>query len=367
MRTADFDFDLPQELIAQRPVEPRDASRLLVVDPVDGTLVDSVTRELPSWLREGSLLVLNDTRVIPARLMGRKAETGGRTELLVVRKVGDEPAGAPGAERWRAIGKSSKAFRFPSRILIGDPVAMIATLLGRAEDDGLLDVVLEPSQGRSVRDVLLAIGHVPLPPYIRREDDAQDLDRYQTVYARNDGAVAAPTAGLHLTHRLIGALSVRDIQIATVTLHVGLGTFQPVSVEDLDEHKMHEEWFEVSRFAARQIAEARAQGRPVVAVGTTTVRALESAADPDQPGLVKAGQASTRLLIQPGYRFAVVDALLTNFHLPKSTLLALVSALAGRRHILDAYAHAVREQYRFFSYGDAMLIKRRVAPEGSAQ
>ncbi len=356
MRTDAFDFNLPPELIAQRPAEPRDASRLLVVDPVDDTLHDSWVRELPSWLPEGSLLVLNDTRVVPARLLGRKADTGGKTELLLVRKVQDEPAGAPGAELWRAMGKASKAFRFPSRVLIGDPVALVATLLGRADDDGLLEVVLEPAAG-TVLDQIKRVGHVPLPPYIRREDDVADQESYQTVYARSDGAVAAPTAGLHLTHRLIGALALRDIQIATITLHVGLGTFLPVTSEDLDDHRMHEEWYEVSRFAARQVGDAKAHRRPVVAVGTTTVRALEASAQLD--GSVAAGSGVTRLLIQPGYRFRVVDALLTNFHLPKSTLMALVSAFAGLPCIRRAYDHAIRQQYRFFSYGDAMLLRRR--------
>lgn len=352
-----FDFSLPQELIAQRPAEPRDASRLLVVDPVEDSFTDSVVSELSRWLEPGSLLVVNDTRVIPARLLGRKADTGGRTELLLVRKVADEPEGGPGAEQWRAMGKASKAFKFPTRVLFGDPVCMIATLMGRAED-GLLEVVLEPQRGLSVREVLVQVGHVPLPPYIRRDDDDADRETYQTVFASQDGAVAAPTAGLHLTHRLIGSLSMQDVKIATVTLHVGLGTFLPVSEEDLDAHRMHEEWYDVPRYTARQIADARANGKPVVAVGTTSVRALESAADPANRGLVVPGASRTKLLIQPGYDFRVVDALLTNFHLPRSTLLALVASMAGRRRMLDAYAHAVREKYRFFSYGDAMLIRR---------
>ena len=359
MRVDTFDFELPPERIAQRPMEPRDASRLLVVDPVRDTLEDRYARDLPELLPEGAVLVVNDTRVIRARLLGRKAGTGGKVELLLVRRISSEPFVHDGervpAEQWRAMGKASKAFRFPATVLIGDPPGLIAVLHARA-DDGLLDVTVASTQGVPPSTTLDQFGHVPLPPYIRREDDEQDVERYQTVYAQHDGAVAAPTAGLHLTHRLIGALSARSIRFVPITLHVGPGTFQPVMVDDFDEHPMHEEWYEVSRHAARMVADARERGVPVVAVGTTSVRALESAADPEVRGLVRPGSGSTRMLIQPGYRFRVVDVLLTNFHLPRSTLLVLVAAMAGRERILRAYEHAVSQQYRFYSYGDAMLI-----------
>lgn len=363
MRVDQFQFHLPPERIAQRPVEPRDASRLLVVDPIDGSLADAHCYDLPEYLTPGSLLVVNDTRVFPARLIGKKAETGGKVELLLVRCLGHEqaqgPRGPVAAERWRAMGKASKAFRFPCVVLVGEPVALWAIVDKRSDDDGLLEVLLLSPEGQSVREGIEQAGHVPLPPYIRRDDDASDVASYQTVYARHTGAVAAPTAGLHLTHRLIGALSARGIDMATVTLHVGPGTFQPVTAEDFDQHNMHQEWFEVPAFTARQIEEARARHAPVVAVGTTSVRALESAADPERPGCVLPGTGNTRLLIQPGYQFRVVDALLTNFHLPKSTLLALVAAMAGTEQILRAYQHAIEAEYRFFSYGDAMLIRRR--------
>ena len=360
LRIDAFDFELPHDRIAQRPVEPRDAARLLVVDPSSDALVDQSVADLPDLLPADAVLVVNDTRVLRARLLGRKAETGGKVELLLVRKV-DEVGGPGSTERWLAMGKASKAFRFPTRVFVGDPPELVATLHARSAIDGLLEVTLESLDSAPVTAAIERLGHVPLPPYIRREDDADDVGRYQTVYARHDGAVAAPTAGLHLTHRLIGALSARGVTMATVTLHVGPGTFQPVTVEDLDGHPMHEEWYEVPHFTARVIEEARARGAVVVAVGTTTVRALESAADPERAGLVLPGRGKTRLLIQPGFSFRVVDALLTNFHLPRSTLLALVSAMAGRGRILQAYRHAVEANYRFYSYGDAMLIRARAS------
>jgi len=365
VRIDSFDFELPADKIAQRPVEPRDAARLLVVDPQSDQLVDRVVSDLPDLLPQGAVVIVNDTRVIRARLLGRKAETGGKVELLLVRKTGNETLERGGervpAEQWRAMGKASKAFRFPTTIVFGDPPLLIGILLSRA-DDGLLDVSLISTKGQSIQSVIDEVGHVPLPPYIHRDDDAEDVDRYQTVYARQPGAIAAPTAGLHLTHRLIGAMSAKGIELATLTLHVGPGTFQPVQVEDLDEHPMHEEWYEVPHHAAKAIEKARQRGSPVVAVGTTCARALEASADPDLLGYVKPGQGVTRLLIQPGYRFRVVDALLTNFHLPRSTLLALVSAMAGRERILHAYAHAIEQGYRFYSYGDGMLIQGRDEP-----
>jgi S-adenosylmethionine:tRNA ribosyltransferase-isomerase len=234
----------------------------------------------------------------------------------------------------------------------------VVRLLGRADEDGLLEVALWSPSGEPLDAAVRACGHVPLPPYIKREDGPDDGERYQTVYARHDGAVAAPTAGLHLTNAMLGRLAVRGCDVASITLHVGLGTFQPVTVDDLDQHPMHSERYVVSQSTADAVARARARGAPVVAVGTTTVRALESAADPARPGHILPSSGDTRLLVQPGYDWRVVDALMTNFHLPRSTLLALVCAFAGTERVLDAYRAAVVDRYRFFSYGDAMLLGR---------
>jgi S-adenosylmethionine:tRNA ribosyltransferase-isomerase len=264
------------------------------------------------------------------------------------------------------MGKSSKPLRMPLEVRLDEAGELEACVLGRA-DDGLLEVELRGKPGASIDEVVGRVGRVPLPPYLGRDAEPADDERYQTVYARVPGAVAAPTAGLHLSRALLGRLSVRGVSLTTVTLHVGPGTFLPVTADDLDAHPMHEEWYEISRTAVAAIEAARARGAPVVAVGTTVVRALESSADPERPGLVRPGRGSTRLLIQPGYAFRVVDALLTNFHLPRSTLLSLVSAFAGRSRVLAAYAHAVRERYRFYSYGDAMLLREReLASEASS-
>ena len=369
MRVDAFHYELPPELIAQRPAEDRELARLMVL-PRGGTAPEHRRiSELPELLPPGALVVVNDTRVIPARLLGRKRETGGRVEVLLVRRTGmRELEIAPGeiraAEVWRALGKASKPLKFGADVEVTPrgvetgPAALVVRLLGRAEDDGLLEVALWTLTGEPLDTVIRACGHVPLPPYIKREDETGDADRYQTVYARHDGAVAAPTAGLHLTNALLGRLAVRGCDVASVTLHVGLGTFQPVTVEDLDQHPMHAEHYVVSQSTADAIGRARSRGAPVIAIGTTTVRALESAADLERPGCVKASSAETRLLIQPGRPFSVVDGLLTNFHLPRSTLLALVCAFAGTDRILDAYRLAVAEHYRFFSYGDAMLLWR---------
>ncbi len=345
---------------------------MLVLPRGEGAPEHRSVADLPARVPEGSLVVLNDTRVVPARLLGRKRDTGGRVELLLVRRTGvrelEPEPGAPAAkarvaEVWRALGKSSKALRFGTDVEIprrdDERVAgLVARLLGRSEEDGLLEVALQSPNGEPIEAAIHACGHVPLPPYIKREDELDDAERYQTVYARHDGAVAAPTAGLHVTNALLGRLAVRGCEVASVTLHVGLGTFQPVQVEDLDQHSMHSERYVVSQSTALAIDAARARGAPVVAIGTTTVRALESAADPDRPGRVRVTHDDTRLLIQPGYRFRVVDGLLTNFHLPRSTLLAMVCAFGGTERVLGAYATAVAERYRFYSYGDAMLLWR---------
>ena len=374
MRVDVFSYALPPELIAQRPADDREAARLMHVHDAS-TASDAIDEhtiaELPSLLPEGALVVLNDTRVIPARLLGKKSDTGGRVEIFLVRKTGtrwiEVEAGEPAreVEVWRALGKASKPLRFESNVRVGEGPSdgrkegrLVVRLLARAEDDGLLEVALWSPSGEPIDEAIRACGHVPLPPYIKRDDDERDTDRYQTVFARVDGAIAAPTAGLHLTRALLGRLAVRGCEVVTVTLHVGLGTFQPVTVDDLDRHAMHAESYRISRTTTDAIASARRRGAPVVAVGTTVARALESAADPDALGQVRAGAGETRLLIQPGYAFRVVDTLLTNFHLPRSTLLAMVCAFAGTGRVLAAYERAVRDRFRFFSYGDAMLLHR---------
>lgn len=375
MRVETFSYDLPPERIAQHPTEDREAARLMVL-PADASapIEHSTIGDLASRIPEGALVILNDTRVIRARLLGKKPETGGKVEIFLVRKLETRsmeisPGDSREVEIWRALGKASKALKFGTDIFVSAeaPEAqvpakrgpqLVVRLLGRAEDDGLLEVALFSPANEPIEDVVRAVGHIPLPPYIKRDDHATDAERYQTVFSRAEGAVAAPTAGLHVTRGLLGRLAVRGCEVAMVTLHVGLGTFQPVTVDDLDQHPMHSERYEITRNTARAIARARERGAPVVAVGTTVVRALESAADPDREGHVLPMSGDTRLLIQPGYRFRVVDMLLTNFHLPKSTLLAMVCAFAGTPRVLGAYETAVRENYRFFSYGDAMLLRR---------
>ncbi|MCC6648596.1 MAG: tRNA preQ1(34) S-adenosylmethionine ribosyltransferase-isomerase QueA [Polyangiaceae bacterium] len=335
-----LDYALPGELIARHPPERRDGARLLVVGD---TLADRRVVELPGLVPEGALVVVNDTRVIPARLLGRKRGTGGKVEVLLVSSLGER--------RWKALGRSSKPLRAGAVIDVDDELEV--RVVGRAAT-GELEVSLGGDAPEL--ELLDRHGHVPLPPYLARADTPEDRERYQTIFARSPGAVAAPTAGLHLSAEVLEGLRARAVEIAAVTLHVGLGTFQPVSVDDLDAHPMHEEALEITRETAARVSDARASGRPVVAIGTTVVRALESAAD--EAGRVTPGRRSTRLLIQPGYQFRAVDALLTNFHLPRSTLLALVCAFAGRERVLAAYAHAVAARYRFFSYGDAMLLAR---------
>jgi len=360
LRVADFDYELPEDRIAQRPAIERDGARLLVVKRE--RLVDSAIRSLAAHLPERALLVVNDTRVVPSRLYGQKRGSGGRVELLLVRP---REGGARACAVYEALGRASKGLKVGTEIVIGD--RMSATILkapspraSSSGDDGdrTLEVELRTLDGSDLDVAIEEEGHMPLPPYIDRPDDGSDRARYQTVFARVPGAIAAPTAGLHLSEALLAELRARDVEIATVTLHVGLGTFLPVTAVDLDDHAMHSERYEVSEETSRAIDRARARSSPVVAVGTTVVRALESAADPGQAGRVKASSGDTRLLIQPGYYFRVVDKLLTNFHLPKSTLLALVSAFAGTERVLGAYRHAVASGYRFYSYGDAMLLER---------
>ncbi|MEP7052746.1 MAG: tRNA preQ1(34) S-adenosylmethionine ribosyltransferase-isomerase QueA [Pseudomonadota bacterium] len=351
MKTAALDYELPETLIAAHPTERRDGARLLVVQgsQLRDSSVDALGEEIP----EGSLLVVNDTRVRRARVFGVK-ESGGRVELLFIRRVAPDRSESEGRERWEAIGRSSKAIRVGARIA-WDEVQF--EILARAEDATLLVAVR--TDGADFEHILEQRGHLPLPPYMRRGDDPVDLARYQTVYARRTASAAAPTAGLHLTPELFERLAARGVEVARLELEIGLGTFRPVLAQDLDEHPMHAEIMDVGPDLVAAVSRARERKKPVVAVGTTVVRALESAADPARPGYVRATHGETRLLIQPGYRFAVVDALLTNFHVPQSTLLALVAAFAGYDAVMSAYRHAVAQRYRFLSYGDAMWIPRR--------
>ncbi len=328
----------------------------MVVHAGSDELVDHRVVDWPSLVAPGALVVLNDTSVVKSRLIGHKAATGGRAELLLVQKCDR------GEERWRAIGKGLRELH-GQQLVFGDG-DLVAEVEGPSDVDGLFFVRLTAGRG-SVSEAIGAHGKVPIPPYIRRPADAADVERYQTVYARRPGAIAAPTAGLHLTTTLLEELRRKAVQIAHLTLHVGLGTFQPVAADDLDQHPMHAEWMEVTASLVDEIAAARARSAPVVAVGTTVVRALEAAGDPDRPGLIVPFEGETRILIQPGHTFGVVDALLTNFHLPRSTLLALVAAFAGRERILRTYQEAVRRGYRFYSYGDAMWIPRSGARQAS--
>jgi S-adenosylmethionine:tRNA ribosyltransferase-isomerase len=326
--TRDFDYELPEERIAQEPA-PRGESRLLVLD-AEGRERHRRVRDLPVLLRPGDLLVLNDTRVIPARLYGRRGE--GRMEVLLVEKLGDR--------EWEALVRPGRRARPGTEIVFE---GLSAEVVGKREDRYRLrfSEPVEPHLDR--------LGHVPLPPYIHRPDEASDRDRYQTVFARTPGAIAAPTAGLHFSERLLEEIAVAGIGIARVTLHVGIGTFKPVSAERIEDHRMDRERYEVGEETAEAIRRTRESGGRIVAVGTTVVRTLESSGG-------AAGSGSTELFITPGFRFRVVDVLLTNFHLPRSTLLMLVSAFAGRERVLAAYEEAIREGYRFYSYGDAMLV-----------
>jgi S-adenosylmethionine:tRNA ribosyltransferase-isomerase len=342
---ADFDFELPPELIAQQPAPERSGSRLL-----DGTgplPVDRGFRDLPALLAPGDLLVFNDTRVIKARLLGEKP-TGGSVEALVERVL---PGAAQGVHEVWAHVRASKSPKPGSTIRFGD--AFDAEVLGRAGPEDALFHLRFPAD---VLALLQAHGHVPLPPYITHADAPEDEARYQTIFAARPGAVAAPTASLHFDEPLLAALSARGVRSTRVTLHVGAGTFQPVRHEQIGQHRMHSEWYEVGAEAVAAIEAARAAGGRIVAAGTTALRALESAA---LGGTLRPARGETDLFIRPGFSFRVVDRLVTNFHLPRSTLLMLVSALAGHAHVMALYRHAVESRYRFFSYGDAMLLARR--------
>jgi S-adenosylmethionine:tRNA ribosyltransferase-isomerase len=344
LKKSDFHYDLPESLIAQQPLPERSASRLLVLPAYDAPLQDRRIRDLPELLQPGDLLVFNDTRVLPARLFGRKA-SGGRVEILIERLLGAHEA--------RAQLSASKPSRTGTRIELDDEAGS-ATVLGREGEFYLLRF----DGDEPLEKLLLRSGRLPLPPYIHRAPGADDVERYQTVFARELGAVAAPTAGLHFDDALLDALRARGVTFGTVTLHVGAGTFQPMRSERLDQHVMHSEWLNVGAALVEQIAHTRARGGRVIAVGTTVVRALESAMVRTDMGehVLWPFAGETQIFIFPGYRIRSVDALLTNFHLPESTLLMLVSAYAGRERVLAAYRHAVEQEYRFFSYGDAMLV-----------
>lgn len=344
MRVADFHFELPEHLIARHPLSERRASRLLVLDGPTGEMAHKGFADLLGYLRPGDLMVFNNTRVIPARLFGQKA-SGGKLEILVERVLD--------SHRVLAHVRSSKSPKPGSTILIDGGAE--ATMLARH------DALFELGFAEDVLPLLDRLGHMPLPPYIDRPDEDADRERYQTVYARHAGAVAAPTAGLHFDEALLESIAAKGVETAFVTLHVGAGTFQPVRVERIEEHHMHLEWLEVGQEVVDAVAACRARGGRVIAVGTTSVRSLESAA---RDGVLKPFSGDTDIFIYPGRPFHVVDALVTNFHLPESTLLMLVSAFAGYPETMAAYSAAVEQGYRFFSYGDAMFITRNPAPRG---
>ncbi|PCJ49250.1 MAG: tRNA preQ1(34) S-adenosylmethionine ribosyltransferase-isomerase QueA [Gammaproteobacteria bacterium] len=340
MQLTDFTFKLPDQLIARYPLEERTASRLLSLDGNNGTIEHGNFTDIEQLLNLGDLLIFNDTRVIPARLNARK-ESGGKIEVLIERLISETEA--------LAHIRSSKSPKPDSKIILEDN--SVLTVIGRK--DNLFIIKAEPAT--DLLTILDAIGHIPLPPYIDRPDEQSDHERYQTVYSKHKGAVAAPTAGLHFSKEIIKTLKAKGVETGFVTLHVGAGTFQPVRVDNISEHKMHSEWFQVSAELVEQIKQTKERGGRVVAVGTTSVRCLESAAS---SGELKAFSGDTDIFITPGYEFKMVDVLITNFHLPESTLIMLVSAFAGRENILRAYHQAIEEKYRFFSYGDAMFLKK---------
>ncbi|PJA33180.1 MAG: tRNA preQ1(34) S-adenosylmethionine ribosyltransferase-isomerase QueA [Zetaproteobacteria bacterium CG_4_9_14_3_um_filter_53_7] len=340
MQTRDFDFELPEHLIAKKPLGQRDASRLLCLSGTDGSCTDGLIRDLANYVQPGDVWVLNDTKVIPARLVGQK-ESGGKVEVLLL-----EPTEQPNV--WLAWGKANKPLKPDTLIAFADGFS--ARVLKR--DGKNIEVLL---MAEDVGAAIETYGHMPLPPYIDRPDTEEDTARYQTVFAKHAGAVAAPTAGLHLTTELMAAMGQAGATFAHVTLHVGPGTFQPVQVDDVNQHVMHEEAYIVPVATAELVNRAKAEGRRVVAVGTTSLRTLEAAS---VQGQLQAGAGRTSIFIYPGYHFHIVDALLTNFHLPKSTLIMLVAALAGRDRVMDAYAFAKGHGYRFYSYGDAMFVPR---------
>jgi len=345
MHVRDFDFDLPPELIAQEPPPERGGSRLLLLNRATGSVTHTRVASLPDVLRAGDLVVVNDTRVFPARLIGRRVPSGGAVECLLVRRLADV---------WEALVHPGQKLKPGARVVFEGIHTIHGEILER-RFFGRRFVRLWTDDGSSVDEAVDAIGHVPLPPYIKRTDRTDDRDRYQTVFARARGSIAAPTAGLHFTPALVDTLRARGIQTAAVTLHVGYGTFQPVRVDRVEDHRIEPEEYEISEAAAAALAAARAENRRVIAVGTTTTRTLEHAARV-HGGAIVPGRNTTDLFIYPGFEFRLVGGLMTNFHLPKSSLLMLVSAFAGRDAVRTAYDAAIAERYRFYSYGDAMLI-----------
>ncbi len=341
MNTKDFDFDLPEELIAQTPLEVRDASRLLILDRKKRTLTDSHFDSILDQLQPGDALVMNNTRVLPARLYGQKPDTHGHVELLLLKNTqGDQ---------WEVLAKPAKRLRVGAKVEFGDG-RLLATVVEELEHGGR---IVEFSYDGIFLEVLESLGEMPLPPYIHEK--LEDRERYQTVYAKENGSAAAPTAGLHFTEDLLQKIEDKGVHLVYLTLHVGLGTFRPVSVDNLDEHEMHSEYYQFSQEAADTLNQVKAKGGRVVAVGTTSIRTLETIGNKFD-GQLKADAGWTNIFIKPGYEFKVVDAFSTNFHLPKSTLVMLVAAFAGREFVLEAYRHAVEERYRFFSFGDAMFL-----------
>ncbi|KMW73970.1 S-adenosylmethionine:tRNA ribosyltransferase-isomerase [Photorhabdus luminescens subsp. luminescens] len=345
MRVSDFTFELPDEMIAHYPQPQRSGCRLLSLDGETGALTHGIFTDVLDKLNAGDLLVFNNTRVIPARIFGRKA-TGGKLEVLVERVLDDK--------RVLAHVRASKAPKEGTELLLGDNESLKATMLAR--HDSLFEIRFDDK--RDVLSILDDIGHMPLPPYINRPDEEADRELYQTVYSERPGAVAAPTAGLHFDEPLLEALRKKGVEMVFVTLHVGAGTFQPVRVETIEDHIMHAEYAEVPQDVVDAVLACKARGNNVVAVGTTSVRSLESAAKACQDGLIAPFFNDTQIFIYPGFEYQVVDALITNFHLPESTLIMLVSAFAGYKNTMNAYKEAVAEKYRFFSYGDAMFIRR---------
>ncbi|HHV59574.1 MAG TPA: tRNA preQ1(34) S-adenosylmethionine ribosyltransferase-isomerase QueA [Clostridiaceae bacterium] len=341
MKVTDFDYYLPEELIAQEPSKERQMSRLLVLDRTTGVIEHRIFRDITDYLDKGDCLVLNDTRVMPARLLGTREGTGGRIEFVLLNRIREDV--------WEVILKPGRRAKPGARFQFGNGL-LKAEILEVAEEGNR--IVRFEHQG-VFEDVLNQVGIIPLPPYIKKGID--DPERYQTVYSRNTGSAAAPTAGLHFTEELLKTITDKGVDLAYITLHVGLGTFRPVKVENLEEHKMHSEYFRIDEKACRTINLAKERGNRVISVGTTSCRALETAGA--REGYVKPFEGRTDIFIYPGYNFKVVDALITNFHLPQSTLLMLVSALAGREKILNAYQEAIKFRYRFFSFGDAMFIK----------
>lgn len=342
MNTNDFDFDLPERLIAQTPLEKRDSSKLLVIDHTTKTMVDTHFDHIIEQLNPGDALVMNNTRVLPARLYGQKEETKGHVELLLLKNTQND--------QWEVLAKPAKRLKVGSQVEFGDG-RLKATIIEELDHGGR---IVEFSYEGIFLEVLESLGEMPLPPYIHEK--LEDKERYQTVYAKENGSAAAPTAGLHFTRDLLEKIQTKGIKLVYLTLHVGLGTFRPVSVDNVDEHEMHSEFYHLSEEAAKTLREVKANNGRIVAVGTTSIRTLETIGNKFN-GNIKADSGWTNIFIKPGYQFKIVDAFSTNFHLPKSTLVMLVSAFAGREFVLDAYKHAVEENYRFFSFGDAMFVQ----------